>query len=185
MICVGGYLDGSFGGHRWRQILEGKDVAWGNRRIGVIQTSDSRERDFSKLAVNRTWIKWSAPTAEAIRQACLAPESRIRYTPPLVTRQPDRWGRGFGLEILWAFLCGIQSAVEHDHWGKGQWEIYDSRIHSLGFVRPRLCLSGGRRDGTVGLRETTTLACGHDSKTLTRKCESLLHPARRAAPNQT
>jgi type III restriction enzyme len=84
MISVGGYVDGSFAGHGRRQILEGKDPAWGNRRIGVIQTSDSRERDFSNLGVHRTWIKWSAPTTEAIRQACLAPDSRIRYTSPLL-----------------------------------------------------------------------------------------------------
>lgn len=84
MICVGGYVDGSFAGHGRRQIVDGKDPSWGNRRIGVLQTSDSRERDFSNLGAHRTWIKWSAPTTEAIRQASLAPDSRIRYTPPLL-----------------------------------------------------------------------------------------------------
>jgi predicted ATPase len=84
MTCVGGYVDGSFSGHGRKQIVEGKDPAWGNRRIGVIQTSDSRQRDFSTLGVHRTWIKWSVPTTEAIRQACLAPSSRIRYASPLL-----------------------------------------------------------------------------------------------------
>lgn len=84
MSCVGGYVDGSFSGHGRVQIVEGKDRAWGNRRIGVIQTSDSRQRDFSTLGVHRTWIKWSVPSTEAIRQACLAPTSRIMYDSPLL-----------------------------------------------------------------------------------------------------
>lgn len=88
MRCVGGYVDGSCTGHGRKQILEGNDPQWGNKRIGVIQTSDARERDFSRLGTHPTWIKWSIPSTEALRQACLAPSSRIRYASPLV---PDNW----------------------------------------------------------------------------------------------
>jgi chromosome segregation protein len=88
MPCVGGYVDGSFANHGKSLILDGNDPSWGSKRIGVIQTSDSREADFSKLGASPTWIKWSAPTAEAIRQACLSPASRLCYSSPLV---PDNW----------------------------------------------------------------------------------------------
>jgi energy-coupling factor transporter ATP-binding protein EcfA2 len=82
MRCVGGYVDGTCHMHGKRLIVDGKDPAWGNKRVGLIQTSDSRRRDFSSLAEHPTWIKWSIPSAEGLRQACLAPESRLRYSPP-------------------------------------------------------------------------------------------------------
>jgi chromosome segregation protein len=91
MLCVGGYVDGSCMNHGKRQILDGKDPQWGNKRCGVIQTSDARERDFSRLGSHPTWVKWSAPSTEALRQACLAPGSRIRYDSPLL---PGSWISG-------------------------------------------------------------------------------------------
>jgi chromosome segregation protein len=84
MSCVGGYVDGSCVGHRKKNILDGKDEAWGFKRIGVLQTSDSREADFERLGAHPTWIKWSESTTEAIRQACLSPASRIRYSAPFI-----------------------------------------------------------------------------------------------------
>lgn len=88
MPCVGGYVDHDCSGHGKKLILNGFDSAWGNKCIGVIQTSDSRSSDFSKLGISPTWIKLSLPTSEAVRQACLSPRSRIRYATPLV---PDSW----------------------------------------------------------------------------------------------
>jgi chromosome segregation protein len=88
MVCVGGYVDGSFTNHGRRQILDGRDPQWGSKRCGVLQTSDARNRDFSTLANHPTWIKWSSPSTEALRQACLAPGSRIRYESPLL---PGNW----------------------------------------------------------------------------------------------
>ena len=88
MRCVGGYVDGSLAQHGRSNIIEGKDPGWGNKRIGVFQTSDNRQRDFAKLGVARTWVKWSTPSAEALRQACLAPDSRLRYQQP---GMPDSW----------------------------------------------------------------------------------------------
>jgi len=90
MPCVGCYLDGSVDslGRGNRDILAGKTKAWGNKRSAVFQTSDARSADFSALGAHSTWVKWATPTAEALRQACLAEESRIAQTAPLL---PSVW----------------------------------------------------------------------------------------------
>lgn len=94
MVSVGGYLDGpiseldkkKFVGEK--RILDGRDKNWGSKRLALFQTSDARKADFSTLGENATWVKWAKPTAEAIRQACLAQESRISQTPPAM---PNVW----------------------------------------------------------------------------------------------
>lgn len=84
MPCVGAYLDGpaSKVGTGNQQILSGKNRDYGFKAVGVIQTSDSRSSDFKALGEHSTWIKWATPTAEALRQACLAKESRIYQVEP-------------------------------------------------------------------------------------------------------
>jgi len=84
MPCVGGYLDGSIAdlGPGNRAIVEGKDPNYGNKAIAIFQTSDSRSETFEKLGEHSTWVKWSTPTAEALRQACLARESRVSQAAP-------------------------------------------------------------------------------------------------------
>lgn len=84
MPCVGAYVDGSITklGDGNRKILDGDDQAWGFKRVAVVQTSDSRAESFDDLGSHATWIKWAAPTAEALRQACLAQESRIAHNAP-------------------------------------------------------------------------------------------------------
>lgn len=84
MPCVGGYLDGPVAkiGRGNRQAFDGLDPSRGYKRIAVVQTSDARAVD--ELGSNPTWIKWAEPTAEALRQACLAQESRIAHTTPAV-----------------------------------------------------------------------------------------------------
>lgn len=84
MPCVGGYVDGSAAtiGTGNQEKFAGRDSAWGNKRIAVIQTSDSRSATFDVLGQHATWIKWAKPTAEALRQACLAEESRIAHQEP-------------------------------------------------------------------------------------------------------
>ncbi|MEM1023768.1 MAG: TrlF family AAA-like ATPase [Myxococcota bacterium] len=84
MPCVGGFVDGELSALNEgnRRIVEGKDPAWGYKKLGVFQTSDSRSRDFTQLGRASTWVKWAKPTAEAIRQACLASESRIAQEQP-------------------------------------------------------------------------------------------------------
>ncbi len=84
MPCVGGYLDGNISqlGEGNLRILSGQDVAYGSRKLGLYQTSDNRRRDFADLGKSTTWVKWAAPTAEALRQACLARESRLSQSAP-------------------------------------------------------------------------------------------------------
>ena len=84
MPCVGGYLDGSIEqlGEGNRRIINGKARDYGYKRIAVFQTSDSRRDDHADLARVSTWIKWATPTAEALRQACLAQESRVSQEDP-------------------------------------------------------------------------------------------------------
>lgn len=86
MPWVGGYTDGEFAKLKDgpRNIVSGKEKAWGNKRIACIQTSDSRRDDHSTLGIPSTWIKWARPSAEALRQACLAQESRIGLDAPRV-----------------------------------------------------------------------------------------------------
>lgn len=84
MPCVGGYVDGDATRLRAgvQNILSGRDPNWGNKRIAYFQTSDSRREDHQNLGSTSTWVKWATPTAEALRQACLAQESRVSQTPP-------------------------------------------------------------------------------------------------------
>ncbi len=72
MPCVGGYIDGKVDtkvGVGNRRIFDGLDNNWGNHRIALFQTSDNRTETFADLGKHSTWVKWSKPTAEAIRQA--------------------------------------------------------------------------------------------------------------------
>jgi chromosome segregation protein len=84
MPCVGGYVDGDLGklGDGKRDIIAGKNKEWGNKRIACLQTSDNRFEDHRDLGRVSTWVKWAVPTAEALRQACLAQESRVSQEAP-------------------------------------------------------------------------------------------------------
>lgn len=84
MPCVGGFVDGSIKQHGAGNtaILAGENKEWGNKALGLFQTSDSRSRDFHDLGTHMTWAKWARPTAEALRQACLARESRLAHEDP-------------------------------------------------------------------------------------------------------
>jgi hypothetical protein len=88
MPCVGGYVDGSVAvfGTGNTAIVNGQNRDYGFKAIGVFQTSDNRRRDHQDLGTFSTWVKWSAPTAEALRQACLARESRIAQASPDLPR---------------------------------------------------------------------------------------------------
>jgi AAA domain len=84
MPCVGGYVDGDLNnlGRGNQNILAGKAREWGNKRLACFQTSDNRREDHRDLGRVSTWIKWATPTAEALRQACLAVESRVSQEAP-------------------------------------------------------------------------------------------------------
>lgn len=83
MPCVGGYVDKAISDESgYQNKINGGDVNYGNKSIALISTSDNRFEDGRELGKYATWIKWAEPTAEAIRQACLAKESRISQTEP-------------------------------------------------------------------------------------------------------
>lgn len=88
MNCIAGYVDGlKRGDISWKNKVEGKDPNYGKKSIAVIQTSDNRKRDFSDLGTATSWIKWSIPTTEALRQAFLAKESRTSDEEPQLPKQ--------------------------------------------------------------------------------------------------
>lgn len=84
MPCVGGYVDGcvsQFGAGNLA-ITGGENRDYGFKAIAVFQTSDNRKRNHEDLGKHATWVKWSESTAEALRQACLAKESRLSQDEP-------------------------------------------------------------------------------------------------------
>lgn len=85
MPCVGGYVDGDLSTETgWLNKLNGGDVNYGHKAIGIISTSDNRYEDGREFGKHFTWIKWAEPSAEALRQACLARQSRISQEEPVV-----------------------------------------------------------------------------------------------------
>ena len=86
MPYVGGYLDRgqiiNTLSPKNRRRLSGEDKTWSLRKIYPLPTSDSRSSDYATLGQNNTWIKLAEPTAEAIRQAFLGHQSRIRIEQP-------------------------------------------------------------------------------------------------------
>lgn len=89
MPCVGGYVDGlAQFGTGITSIINGKNREYGFKSIAIFQTSDNRKRNHADLGKHTTWVKWSRPTAEALRQACLAKESRLSQDDPEL---PNIW----------------------------------------------------------------------------------------------
>lgn len=83
MPCVGGYVDKALSSETgWLNKLNGGDINYGNKAIGVLSTSDNRFEDGREFGKFHTWIKWSEPSAEALRQACLARQSRLSQHSP-------------------------------------------------------------------------------------------------------
>jgi chromosome segregation protein len=84
MPYVGGYLDKCYPqdlDDGDRRILEGAIPAWTSERRGIVATCDAREADLERVGTYPTWIKMAEPTAESLRQAMLAADSRILYGP--------------------------------------------------------------------------------------------------------
>lgn len=85
MPSVGGYVDGKMPEDEgFLNIINGKDRNYGFKSVAVFQTSDNRQENFEKLGLHATWVKWAEPTAEALRQACLAKESRLTNRTPVL-----------------------------------------------------------------------------------------------------
>jgi putative AbiEii toxin of type IV toxin-antitoxin system/AAA domain-containing protein len=99
MPCIGGYVDGDLRGHGRIERLEGGDPNWGSKAIALFQTTDFRgwgmlanqeevldpdDKTRRFLGSCLTWVKLGAPTIEAVRQACLGRQSRIRQSAPVL-----------------------------------------------------------------------------------------------------
>jgi len=84
MPCVGGYIEHDLDEHNQMYILEGKVREYGYKSLGIFQTTDSKREDFADLGKRSTWVKFAQPTSEALRQACLAKESRISQNEPVL-----------------------------------------------------------------------------------------------------
>lgn len=85
MPYVGGYMDQTRPddlNEGDRRILDGEIPAWASEKRGVVSCSDARHADFRLIGDHATWIKMANPTAESLRQAMLAPDSRIRHSEP-------------------------------------------------------------------------------------------------------
>lgn len=83
MPCVGGYIDKAISNESgYLNKLNGGDINYGSKSIALISTSDNRYEDGREFGKYSTWIKWAEPTAEALKQACLAKESRISQVEP-------------------------------------------------------------------------------------------------------
>ncbi len=82
MPCVGGYIEHDLSEHNKMSVLNGKAREYGYKAIAVFQTTDLRRDDFTDLGKRSTWVKIAAPTAEALRQACLARASRVTQEQP-------------------------------------------------------------------------------------------------------
>lgn len=83
MPCVSGYVDGVIpDDDGFENIINGRDRNYGFKSVAVFQTSDNRKETFEDLGIHTTWVKWAEPTAEALRQASLAKESRMSNDEP-------------------------------------------------------------------------------------------------------
>lgn len=84
MPCVGGYVDGLYDKveRGKKDIHQGKHKDYGFKRIACYQTSDNRREDGHNLGTATTWVKWAKPTAEALRQASLAADTRVSHEAP-------------------------------------------------------------------------------------------------------
>lgn len=84
MPCFGGYLECHWAEAGRKSVLEGKESNYGNKALGIFQTSDYRGSSTNDIGSRSTWVKMAEPTAEALRQACLAHESRLFQSTPLL-----------------------------------------------------------------------------------------------------
>lgn len=178
MTSVGGYLDGpitelerqKYVGEK--RILDGLDKNWGSKRLALFQTSDARKADFSTLGEHATWVKWSKPTAEAIRQACLAQESRISHTRPAT---PNVWVSRVVVSTS-KFMGRVDVGVNPQYTaligGARNGQVDGAGLSSMGSVRPtRAC---NRRRRGCGSSRTPKEARRGNTQTVRRPCGGAL-----------
>jgi type III restriction enzyme len=138
MPCVGGYIDGSVNDMSVGRmnIIEGRDPNYEEKSIGLFQTSDNRSREHEELGEHTTWVKWAEPTAEGLRQACLARDSRLWQEAPDL---PSKFVKGLSVSDS-LFMGGFE----------------------LSFNRQYTALIGGRGTGKSTVLEYLRWALGDE-----------------------
>jgi chromosome segregation protein len=141
MPCVGGYVDKALPTDAgWLNKTNGGDVNYGNKSIGVISTSDNRFEDGREFGNYYTWIKWSEPSAEALRQACLAKESRISQTTPVLPQISITQLEVTSSKFMGSFVVQFNQQYNALIGGRGtgkstlleylRWGLCDQTVHS-------------------------------------------------------
>lgn len=153
MPCGGGYVDKEISlDSGYQNKINGNDVNYGNKSIAVISTSDNRFEDGRELGSHSTWIKWAEPTAEAIRQACLAKESRISQMEPELPQifiksidvTTSKFLGSFDINLnkqYNAFIggrgTGKSTILEYLRWGLCDQTVISSSLEEIGFIEER------------------------------------------------
>lgn len=153
MPCVGGYVDKAISTESgYQNKLNGGDVNYGNKSIALISTSDNRYEDGREFGKFSTWIKWAEPTAEAIKQACLAKESRISQEEPelpqIFIRSIDvtasKFLGAFNINLNRQYNAliggrgtGKSTILEYLRWGLCDQTIQNSDIDELSIIEKR------------------------------------------------
>lgn len=153
MPCVGGYVDKAMPTDSgWINKTNGGDVNYGNKPIGVISTSDNRFEDGREFGNYFTWIKWSEPSSEALRQACLAKQSRISQTTPIVPQifitkfevTNSKFMGSFSLEfnqqyngLIGGRGTGKSTILEYLRWGLCDQTIHATETDELSDIEKR------------------------------------------------
>lgn len=153
MPCVGGYVDKAMPTDTgWINKLNGGDVNYGNKAVGVISTSDNRFEDGREFGSYFSWMKWSEPSAEAFRQACLAKESRLSQDNPQLPQisitkidvTNSKFLGSFSIEFNQQYNCliggrgtGKSTILEYLRWALCDQTIKTGETDELGEIERR------------------------------------------------
>ena len=86
-----------------KNILEGKDGNYYNKKIAVVESSDARSLD--EIGKYASYIKLSSFSVEGLRQAFLDPESRIKYAEEF---KPELFSKIIGMKVEGGYLNGLE-----------------------------------------------------------------------------
>jgi len=153
MPCAGGYVDKAISNDSgYQNKINGGDVNYGNKSIALISTSDNRFEDGREFGMYSTWIKWAEPTAEAIRQACLAKESRISQVDPELPQifiksidvTTSKFLGTFNINLNRQYNAliggrgtGKSTILEYLRWGLSDQTIQNSDVDELSIIEKR------------------------------------------------
>jgi len=153
MPCSGGYVDKEISQDSgYQNKINGGDVNYGNKSIALISTSDNRFEDGREFGQHSTWIKWAEPTAEAIRQACLAKESRISQEEPELPQifiksidvTTSKFLGNFNIDLNAQYNTfiggrgtGKSTILEYLRWGLCDQTVLNSSFEELGAIEKR------------------------------------------------